>query len=550
MPRVLFRPFLPGLTLLLAAPPVGSQADVLQVMAGAHSDFLGEFLGGLGDVDGDGRADFFASEAGLIRVVSGADGGTLHAFPGTSACAIGDLDGDGRADVVVWQPFGSSALFLRVHSGATGAVLLDVPNPPVGVGWAGALTTGDVDGDGVPDLIVGGGHFVDVYVGPWSDSAVLVYSGVDAATILTLGCGAPCKGSVTGPGSGDQFGRDVAFLGDVNLDGHGDVAVAYQAEDCTGTYHGWSCWSGTFGVRVHSGADAALLLDVPLSPDVHHASLAAAGDLTGDGVGDLAVGGGGYVGNGAWAHDGATGELLFHVPPQSTTLADGFGWMVDAAGDVDLDGHADLLLGEPKNTPGVGLQPAQFASGQTGTVLAGLAAEVVDMLVATSVACAGDVNADGRPDAVVGSPWVDYGKGLVAVISYDCDGQVRAFGGGCAGSGGFVPKLELTGCPAAGADLVLHVMGALGGAPTFLVVGLVPAAAPAQGGCTLLVGQVIAGVFLGATQGAGAGGGALAVADAFPDELPAGFELVLQGFILDPGAAGGVAASAGLSLRP
>ncbi len=132
----------------------------------------------------------------------------------------------------------------------------------------------------------------------------------------------------------------------------------------------------------------------------------------------------------------------------------------------------------------------------------------------------------------------------------DCipDQAVTTFGHGCPGSAGRVPELSLFGVPAAHETIVLSIQGVLGSAPVWLALSGSRGDATLGTGCSLLVGlpfQLVGPVL--ATSG-GPGDGMLMVKSKLPALLPPGARIVLQALVLDPGAAGGVAGSAGLDL--
>jgi len=137
------------------------------------------FVTVVGDVDGDGMPDVYASDwsnaakgpsTGRVYVVSGANGRLIHGFTGetagegfgTSSSIAGDIDGDGHADLAVgaWQysrvAVGGGRIY--VYSGKDGHLLRTftcrIPGDTLGFDSVGL---GDVDGDGEFDYLVTSG---------------------------------------------------------------------------------------------------------------------------------------------------------------------------------------------------------------------------------------------------------------------------------------------------------------------------------------------------------------------------------------------------------
>lgn len=306
--------------------------------------------------------------ARLARIVAGAIASsaplcaqsTLVTLPGPADTALGssiagagDLDGDGIPDLAVGMPRTSTAngAFsgrVRVYSGAflvhgTGPAVLREwdGDPGISVGLGGALAAGrDVDGDGVPDLVAGATG--DDQGGLLMDCGLVrVYSGGSGAVLASFHGGGH-KG----------LGASVAFVGDVNGDGYEDVAGGATGFVIGQVFPGraW-VWSGEWIAKTAAG-------QTPLTPmelhalvgiaggDSFGAAVSAFGDLDGDGAADFAVGaregganGGGYV----QVFSGASGVLLATI--DGAQAYDFFGSTLAPAGDVNADGWPELAIG-------------------------------------------------------------------------------------------------------------------------------------------------------------------------------------------------------------
>ena len=350
---------------------------------GQFSNF-GLSVSGAGDVNGDGSADLivgapFADSNDLIgngsaQVFSGADGSELYNFSGDNAFDLlgnsvsgaGDVNGDGFADVIVGAPteVGDGASSARVLSGFDGSTLLNLS----GFGTFGIAVSdvGDVDGDLVPDLIVGNAFDLNNPMG-----STQVVSGSD--------------GSVIHDFSGDSvfnfLGCSVSSAGDVNGDLVPDLIV------------------GAIGgrARVFSGSDGSVLhsFRVGSMSGFLETSASGAGDVNGDGVADVIVGASGDAK--AQVFSGSDGSVLHDFNGASAGSI--FGRSVSGLGDVNGDGFADVIVGAPGDASGT----AQIFSGSDGSVLAVVNGDSAGDNFGVSVSGAGDVNGDGVEDFIVGA---------------------------------------------------------------------------------------------------------------------------------------------------
>jgi len=246
-------------------------------------------------------------------------------------------------------------------------------------------TLGDVDADGTADFAIGAG--LDDTNGS-NAGAVRIYSGATGALLDTI-YGA----------AGDKL-RRLALVKVNDLDSDGAPNFMTEAPRLKS--------SGPGSVYVYSGATRALLYQYDQSALEFSFGLveAAAGDVDGDGVADFAFTTGEYVGPTSrgqvlvWS--GRTGALLtfFNDSKQS------FGSGLAGIGDVDGDGHADLLVGSPSEDSSSGTPMTGRAfiySGKDGSILRSHDGTQSSDRFGIRCAALGDLDGDGMADYAIGS---------------------------------------------------------------------------------------------------------------------------------------------------
>ena len=387
-------------TELFVFPGGAAGAELGTAVAGA-GDFDGD---GIGDIVlGAPRDDSAGVDAGRLLFQSGADGALLLAIDGAEAGAtLGasvaggfDFNLDGLDDVVAGSPLedengATDSGRARVYTFLDPAIILRLDGEMPGDQMGECIdSVGDVNGDSVEDFIVGI-RLADP-VGTSSGRAVLI-SGVDATILFAF----------DGEAAGDEFGTAVCGIGDVNGDNIPDVAVGAYAHDVTTANEG--------RVYVYSGFDGSLIysLDGEANQDQFGFSLGDLGDINGDLVPDLIVGAPrrdvmSMVDAGkAYVFSGIDGSLIFGIDGLNAT--DQFGWSVDGAGDTNSDLVPDFIVGA-RLADGASSNSgnATVYSGADAAILVthgGTAGEQFGY----SVAGAGDVDGDGLSDVVIGGP--------------------------------------------------------------------------------------------------------------------------------------------------
>jgi hypothetical protein len=281
----------------------------------------------------------------------------------TSNGTMLDVNGDGYADVVVGAPYEGSGDHVVVYLGGASGLATTRSATLSGPTDFGRLvaSAGDVNGDGYADLAVGASSQTFVYLGG--------AGGLATTPATTL------------PGAGSDSLRGVASAGDVNGDGFADVVVGVMRASQAFVYLGSAGGLATTPATSLSG------------PLFFGGMVEGAGDVNGDGYADVVVGSQAAQ---AFMYMGSA-RGLSTLPATTLSGAGSFGLTVAIAGDVNGDGYADIAVGSGSNQAFIYLGGASGLATTPATTLSG------PSNFAYRMASAGDVNADGYDDFVVGT---------------------------------------------------------------------------------------------------------------------------------------------------
>ena len=416
-----FRPTVLAAVVLAGALVAGANAagtfvepgvHVLYELDGAsHSSSYGWAVSDLRDVNHDGVTDVIVGEpfngpdlvTGSTYVYSGRTGAQLYRYDGSAGdwngfamADAGDTNGDGVHDFLVGSP-GNGPGHADLYSGRTGELLHRFTGTTDGAtfGWS-VSSAGDVDRDGRADVLVGASGFPAGSGTGYVD----VYSGRTYELIRRL----------PGEVDGDQFGSGVGSTRDVNRDGVADQIV--------GARHAGPERRGR--VYVYSGKSGARLFTIEAGPNGQQFGsffVAGVGDVNRDGTPDIYAADYSDRTNGAdpanftasgraGVYSGRDGhELLSWVGPDPDAgLGPGRG-----AGDVNHDGHPDVIVGSYSSNAGAtNAGRVQIFSGKDGSVLRTITSTTTNEQFGFDATGIGDVNGDGTPDALVAAATGDH----------------------------------------------------------------------------------------------------------------------------------------------
>lgn len=399
----------------------------------------GESVSSAGDVNGDGYGDVligakwfengqsnegavflhYGSQIGLVATPAATiESNQAEGWLGSAVASAGDVNGDGYSDIIIgcytFDHGQNDEGQVFIYHGAAASV---GPTPSIVSGssvsaallGAAVSSAGDIDGNGLDDIVVGAPHYDG---GQVNEGAIFVSYG-DVAT----GTNSAVKREINM--SQAKFGGSVSGAGDVNGDGYADVIVG-----AVGAVNGVHLGAA----YLYSGGPQGLgTIYTPLykGNQGFGAAVSDAGDVNGDGFDDVIVGAPNFNAPGA-AGAGAvyifTGSTNYLDNLQTIYVTSGIGNThlgnsLDNAGDINGDGYSDIIAGASafsQNHPNEGAVFTWHGSS-AGIPTNALYNKLIqpdqnDAAMGTSVASAGDVNGDGFFDVIVGLPGYSNGQ--------------------------------------------------------------------------------------------------------------------------------------------
>lgn len=377
---------------------------------------------------------------------------------GASVSNIGDFNNDGKDDIIIGAPrasrdgktsvgeayivFGDDSLPDVLDLSALGSRGVVIRGIDAGDMCGHAVSgLGDVNGDGVADVVVSASR-ADPNGNLAAGESYVIFGGANVGIVVDLAQLGGKGVVINGAAMDDSSGQTVSGLGDVNGDGVGDILVGAHLADVNNiqnagasyVIYGSQSLPEIVNVTSLDGSNGVVLVGSTRN-EISSWVASGGGDLNGDGIGDILIGA--HRSDPGGRRDAGEVFVVYGGPQlpaiidlgslgaegaviQGIDQRDNAGYSVSWAGDINLDGKDDIIIGAPAANERRGETYIVYGSSTFPTTFA--LSSLLDndtnngfVVVGNSpndrsgsaVSGAGDVNGDGHPDFLIGARFAD-----------------------------------------------------------------------------------------------------------------------------------------------